>query len=61
MIVHISLLDVLHSLRRTLASMLLEKDTPLPAISEILGHVNTESTAVWRAWEHRKQRIYGQS
>ncbi|WP_257349585.1 site-specific integrase [Pseudalkalibacillus decolorationis] len=37
----------MHSLRHTLASMLLEKDTPLPAISEILGHVNTESTAVY--------------
>lgn len=37
----------MHSLRHTLASMLLEKDTPLPVISEILGHVNTESTAVY--------------
>lgn len=37
----------MHSLRHTLASMLLESDTPLPAISDILGHVDTESTAVY--------------
>ena len=37
----------MHSLRHTLASLLLENDTPLPAISDILGHVNTESTAVY--------------
>src|SRR6056297_1768941 len=37
----------MHSLRQTLASMLLEKDTPLPVISDILGHINTDSTAVY--------------
>jgi integrase/recombinase XerD len=37
----------MHSLRHTLASVLLESNTPLPAISDILGHVNTESTAVY--------------
>ena len=37
----------MHSLRHTLASVLLEKNTPLPAISDILGHVDTESTAVY--------------
>ncbi len=37
----------MHSLRHTLASLLLENDTPLPAISDILGHVDTESTAVY--------------
>ena len=37
----------MHSLRHTLASMLLEKDTPLPIISDILGHVDTDSTAVY--------------
>ena len=37
----------MHSLRHTLASMLLENDTPLPAISDILGHIDTESTAVY--------------
>jgi site-specific recombinase XerD len=34
----------LHSLRHTLASNLLEKGTPLPIISEILGHMNSKST-----------------
>jgi integrase/recombinase XerD len=34
----------LHSLRHTLASTLLEKGTPLPVISEILGHFNSKST-----------------
>ncbi|MHB9012476.1 MAG: site-specific integrase [Ignavibacteriaceae bacterium] len=34
----------LHSLRHTLASNLLEKGTPLPIISEILGHINSKST-----------------
>ena len=37
----------MHSLRHTLASLLLENNTPLPAISDILGHVETESTAVY--------------
>lgn len=37
----------MHSLRHTMASMLLEKDTPLSTISDILGHVDTESTAVY--------------
>jgi integrase/recombinase XerD len=37
----------MHSLRHTMASMLLEKDTPLATISDILGHVDTDSTAVY--------------
>lgn len=37
----------MHSLRHTLASLLLENDTPLPTISDILGHIDTESTAVY--------------
>ena len=37
----------MHSLRHTMASILLEKDTPLTTISNILGHVDTESTAVY--------------
>jgi len=37
----------MHSLRHTLASLLLDNDTPLPIISDILGHVDTESTAVY--------------
>ncbi|SFR18614.1 site-specific integrase [Desulfoscipio geothermicus] len=37
----------MHSLRHTLASVLLEQETPLPVISEILGHMNTMSTSVY--------------
>ncbi|MBB5175141.1 site-specific integrase [Texcoconibacillus texcoconensis] len=37
----------MHSLRHTMASMLLEKNTPLSTISDILGHVDTDSTAVY--------------
>ncbi|MDD2216544.1 MAG: site-specific integrase [Eubacteriales bacterium] len=33
-----------HALRHSLAGILLEKKTPLPIISEVLGHKNTEST-----------------
>jgi integrase/recombinase XerD len=37
----------MHSLRHTMASMLLEKDTPLSVISDILGHADVDSTAVY--------------
>lgn len=37
----------MHSLRHTLASLLLEQGTPLPVISEILGHVNSKSAGVY--------------
>ncbi|MBE3036249.1 MAG: tyrosine-type recombinase/integrase, partial [Candidatus Atribacteria bacterium] len=37
----------LHSLRHTLASSLLEQGTPLPLISEILGHFNSKSIGVY--------------
>ena len=37
----------LHSLRHTLASNLLERGTPLPVISEILGHISLRSTIVY--------------
>lgn len=37
----------LHSLRHTLASNLLERGTPLPVISEILGHISSRSTIVY--------------
>lgn len=37
----------MHSLRHTLASRLLEKNTPLSVISNILGHVSSDSTAVY--------------
>lgn len=33
-----------HALRHSLAGLLLEKMTPLPVITEVLGHKNTEST-----------------
>ena len=36
-----------HALRHSLASVLLEENTPLPIISEVLGHTNTESTSVY--------------
>ncbi len=34
-----------HALRHSLASALLEENTPLPIISEVLGHTNLESTS----------------
>lgn len=37
----------MHSLRHTLASRLLAENTPLPVISDILGHASTESTAIY--------------
>lgn len=37
----------MHSLRHTMASVLLEKGTPLPVISDIIGHLDTNSTAVY--------------
>lgn len=36
-----------HALRHSLASALLEGNTPLPVISEILGHRSTASTSVY--------------
>jgi site-specific recombinase XerD len=37
----------MHSLRHTLASRLLAEHTPLPVISDILGHIRSDSTAVY--------------
>jgi site-specific recombinase XerD len=37
----------MHSLRHTLASRLLAENTPLPVISDILGHISLDSTAVY--------------
>ena len=37
----------MHSLRHALASRLLEENTPLSVISDILGHVSSDSTAVY--------------
>ncbi len=36
-----------HALRHSLASALLEENTPLPVISEVLGHTSTASTSVY--------------
>ena len=36
-----------HALRHSLAGILLQKKTPLPVISEVLGHSNTESTKTY--------------
>ncbi len=36
-----------HALRHSLAGFLLEKKTPLPVISEVLGHTNTDSTKTY--------------
>lgn len=36
-----------HALRHSLASALLEENTPLPIISEVLGHSTTQSTSVY--------------
>jgi integrase len=38
---------VLHSLRSTLAFVLLEKGAPLPVISEALGHQSTQTTGFY--------------
>lgn len=37
----------MHSLRHTAASRMLEHDTPLAVIADILGHTDTDSTAVY--------------
>ena len=37
----------LHSLRSTLARVMLEKGTPLPIISETLGHQNIQTTSIY--------------
>jgi integrase/recombinase XerD len=36
-----------HALRHSLAGLLLQKQTPLPVISEVLGHASTESTKTY--------------
>lgn len=37
----------MHSLRHTMASVLLEQNTPLSTIADILGHADADSTAVY--------------
>ncbi|MBC8549593.1 MAG: tyrosine-type recombinase/integrase [Candidatus Brocadiales bacterium] len=46
----------MHSLRHTLAGLLLENDTPLSVISDILGHVDPDSTAVYLKIDIKKLR-----
>jgi len=46
----------MHSLRHTLASRLLAENTPLPIISDILGHISTDSTAVYLKVDVNKLR-----
>lgn len=36
-----------HALRHSLASALLEENTPLPIISKVLGHTTTETTSIY--------------
>ena len=37
----------LHSLRSTLARVMLDNNTPLPVISEVLGHQNIQTTSIY--------------
>jgi integrase/recombinase XerD len=46
----------MHSLRHTMASVLLEQDTPLTIISDILGHIDADSTAVYLKVDMKKLR-----
>ena len=46
----------LHSLRHTMDSLLLEQETPLAVISDILGHIDTDSTAVYLKVDIQKLR-----
>ena len=46
-----------HALRHSLASRLLEENIPLPVISEILGHADTNTTAVYLSIDISKLRI----
>lgn len=46
----------MHSLRHTMASMMLEKNTPLYTISDMLGHVDTNSTALYLKVDIKKLR-----
>jgi site-specific recombinase XerD len=45
-----------HALRHSLASRLLEENIPLPVISEILGHTNTNTTAAYLSIDIDKLR-----
>lgn len=45
-----------HALRHSLASRLLEENVPLPVISEILGHANSNTTAAYLSISVNKLR-----
>ena len=45
-----------HALRHSLASAMLENDIPLPVISEVLGHTNTNTTGVYLKIDIEKLR-----
>lgn len=47
----------LHSLRHTLAGTLLEQGIPLPVISDILGHADAKSTAVYLRTSFENLRV----
>lgn len=49
----------MHSLRHTAASRLLEQDTPLSVIADILGHADTDSTAVYLKVDIKKLKECG--
>ncbi len=52
-----------HALRHSLAGFLLQKKTPLPVISEVLGHCSTETTKTYLRidMEHLRQCALGVS
>lgn len=45
-----------HSLRHTLASEMLKKDTPIETISSVLGHVNSNATSIYLKIDIEKLR-----
>lgn len=45
-----------HALRHSLATMLLEKETPLPVITGILGHKNPETTKIYLSVDFKSLR-----
>ena len=48
--------DGLHIYRRTFASRLLQSGTPLPLISEMLGHIDKNSVRVYLSTDEAKMK-----
>jgi integrase len=46
-----------HAFRRSLGTRLVEAETPLPVVAEILGHVNIESTQRYISLNSEKMRV----